>query len=269
MAARRGPEGGVSPAGGTGWRPALAVLERNLVQYRRVWWGSAFSSFVLPVMFLLSFGMGVGGYVGEIGGVPYLAWIVPGVLAATAFQMAVGECAWPVLGDFKWVRAYHGMAAAPVAVRDMLAGWFLYLLVRVGLSAVVFLAVAAAFGALRSPWALVTPLVAALLMMSVAAPMTAFSARLDTDVYFPLLFRFVVIPATLFGGVFFPVEQLAPALRAVAYATPLWHGVELCRAATLGAAPTWPVAVHVGYLAVCTLAGCWWAARNFRGRLYE
>lgn len=259
---------GVVSAGVARWRATLAVLERNLVLYRRLWWASVFSSFVLPVLFLLSIGIGVGGYVGEVGGVSYLAWIVPGVLASMAFQVVVEECTWPVLGDFKWTRAYHAMAATPVAVGDMLRGWLLYMLVRVELAAVVFLGVAAAFGALRSPWALATPLVAGLLGLAVAAPMTAFSARVETDGYFPLVFRFVVIPATLFAGVFFPVEQLAPALRAVAYATPLWHGVELCRAATLGVAPAWPVWAHVGYLAVLALAGCLWAARSFRRRLY-
>ena len=53
---------------------------------------------------------------------------------------------------------------------------------------------------------------------------------------FALLFRFVVIPMTLFAGVFFPVEQLPAPARWLAYVSPLWHGVELCRAATLGTA---------------------------------
>ncbi len=269
MAVSGAGPGGVSPGGGAGPRGTLAVLERNLALYRRLWWASVFSSFGLPVMFLLSIGIGVGGYVGEIGGVPYVVWIVPGMLASMALQIAVGECTYPVLGDFKWVRAYHAMAVTPVAVGDMLRGWLLYLLVRVELAVVVFLGVAAAFGALRSPWAVVTPLVAGLVTLAVAAPTTAFSAGLENDTFFPLLFRFVVLPAALFAGVFFPVEQLAPVLRVAAYATPLWHGVELCRAATLGGAPAWPVPAHVGYLALWALAGCWWAVRNFRGRLYE
>ena len=45
----------------------------------------------------------------------------------------------------------------------MIAGWLLYILFRVEIAAVVFLVVSAAFGALHSPWALVTPLIAALL----------------------------------------------------------------------------------------------------------
>ena len=247
--------------------PTVAVLERHLTLYKRLWRASLFSSFVLPVLFLASIGLGVGGYVGSVQGVPYVAWIVPGVLASTAFQMAVGECTYSVVGDFKWTRGLHAMFATRVSVRDMIGGWLLYIVFRVEVAVVVFLVIVASFGVLRSPWAVATPLVAALLTVAVAAPVTAFSATIDHDSYFALLFRFVMIPSTLFAGVFFPVEQLPGLVRPLAYASPLWHGVELCRAATLGSAPPWPVWLHVGYLVVFAGVGLWWAGRAFRKRL--
>ncbi|MFI7535294.1 ABC transporter permease [Streptosporangium sp. NPDC049376] len=247
----------------------MAVFERHLCLYRRVWRASVLSSFVVPVLFLVSFGVGVGRYVGEVGGVGYLAWIAPGVMASTAFQMAVGDSTYPVLGDFKWVRGFHAMRATPVGVRDMVAGGLLYVVLRVESAVVVFLVVAGVFGALRSPWVVVTPVVAALLAVAVAAPVTGFSASIDHDSYFALLFRFVMIPSALFGGVFFPVEQLPPVVRPLAYASPLWHGVELCRAATLGAAPPWPVGWHVGVLLVFAGAGVVWAVRAFGRRLRD
>lgn len=249
--------------------PTVAVLERHLTLYKRLWRASLFSSFVLPTLFLASIGLGVGGYVGTVQGVPYVAWIVPGVLASTAFQMAVGECTYSVLGEFKWTRGAHAMYATRVSVRDMIGGWLLYIVFRIEVAVVVFLAIVAAFGVLDSPWALVTPLVAGLLALAVAAPVTAFSATIDHDSYFALLFRFVMIPSTLFAGVFFPVEQLPAVVRPLAYASPLWHGVALCRAATMGAAPPWPWWAHVGYLVVFALAGMWWAGRAFRRRLQD
>ena len=249
--------------------PTLAVLERHLTLYKRLWRASLFSSFVLPVLFLASIGLGVGGYVGLVGGVPYVEWIVPGVLASTAFQMAVGESTYGVLGEFKWTRAAHAMYATRVSVRDMIAGRLLYLVIRIQIAVVVFLAVVGLFGVLSSPWALVTPLVAAVLTVAVAAPVTAFSATIDHDSYFALLFRFVMIPSTLFAGVFFPVEQLPGLVRPLAYLSPLWHGVELCRAATLGTAPPWPVWGHVLYLVAFAAMGVWWADRAFGKRLQD
>ncbi|MEV7967708.1 ABC transporter permease [Sphaerisporangium sp. NPDC088356] len=247
----------------------LAVLERSLILYRRLWRASVFSSFVLPVMFLVSIGVGVGGHVGLIGGVDYLSWIVPGVLASTAFQMSVGECTYPVLGDFKWVRAYHAMRATPVEPGDMVLGWLLYILFRVEFAVVVFLAITALFGALHSPWAVVTPLVCALVALAAAAPTMAFAATIEHDSYFALLFRFVLIPSTLFAGVFFPVERLPALARPLAYLSPLWHGVELDRAATLGTAPPWPIAAHLAYLVVFAAAGAALAVHAFRKRLQD
>jgi Nod factor-specific ABC transporter NodJ protein len=249
--------------------PTVAVLERNLALYRRLWRASAFSSFILPVLFLVSIGVGVGGYVGTIGGVDYLAWIVPGVMASTAFQMAIGESTYSVLGDFKWVRAYHAMRATPVEVRDMVSGWLLYILIRVEIAAIVFLGITALFGALRSPWAVLTPVIAALVAMSAAAPLIAFAASIEHDSYFALLFRFVMIPSTLFAGVFFPVDQLPQLVRPLAYVSPLWHGVELSRAATLGVAAPWPIWAHAGYLLLCCAAGLTWAIAAFRKRLQD
>lgn len=249
--------------------PTVAVLERHLTLYRRLWQASVFSSFVLPVLFLLSIGIGVGGYVGSVEGVGYLSWIVPGVLASTAFQIAVGESTYSVLGDFKWVRAYHAMRATPVEPADMVRGQLLYLVFRVTAAVVAFLVVVVFFGGVHSPWALVTVPVCALLTVAVAAPVTAFAAAIDHDSYFSLLFRFVVIPSTLFAGVFFPVGQLVVGLRVLAYVSPLWHAVELCRAATLGRAPAWPVVAHVGYLLLWSAAGLFLAVRAFRRRLED
>jgi lipooligosaccharide transport system permease protein len=247
----------------------IAVFNRAMVAYRRLWQASVFSSFILPVLFVISIGIGVGGYVGDVDGVPYLDWIVPGVLASTAFQMAVGESTFPVLGDFKWTRGYHAIRATPVRVFDMIAGYQLYIAFRVVIAAVVFLGVSAAFGAVHSPWVLATPIVCALLGLAVSAPTSAFSASIENDSYFALLFRFVVIPSTLFAGVFFPVSQLPELLRPLAYASPLWHAVELCRAATLGVAPPWPIAAHVAYLLVWGVLGMWLAQRAFRRRLSD
>ncbi|GAB1818490.1 ABC transporter permease [Herbidospora sp. RD11066] len=246
---------------------AVAVLERHLTLYRRLFWASAFSSFLLPVLFLVSIGLGVGGYVGDLDGVTYLQWIVPGVMASTAFQMALGETTFPVLGDFKWTRGYHAMRATPVRIGDMIAGQVLFLMVRVLPQTVVFLLVVLLFGGLRSWWSVVTPLVCAAVVVASALPVMGYASRIDNDGYFALLFRFVMIPMTLFAGVFFPVDQLPVAAQWLAWVSPLWHGVELCRSATLGVAPPWPIWAHVLCLVAWSAGGAWFAMRGFARRL--
>jgi lipooligosaccharide transport system permease protein len=86
---------------------------------------------------------------------------------------------------------------------------------------------------------------------------------------FALIFRFGVIPMTLFAGVFFPVSALPLAVRWIAYASPLWHAVELCRAATLGIPAVGSVALHVAYLALWVVGGYALARWRFNRRLQD
>lgn len=250
--------------------PTLAVLEFNLVGYRRTWRGSMLSSFVLPVLFVLGFGLGVGRYVdagGQLGNVSYLDYIVPGMIASTALQVAFGESSWPVLSKFMWIRTYHAMVAAPLRMVDILAGDLMFLTLRVLSTTAVFLGVTALFGAVSSLWALIVVPVCGLLGLAVAAPIFAYAARVEVDSYFPLLQRFAIIPMTLFAGVFFPITALPVGLRVLAYASPLWHAVVICRDATFGVMHLWPTVWHLAYLALWAGGGFWLALRAYRRRL--
>ena len=251
--------------------PTVAAFEHRLVAYRRTWRGSVLSSFLLPVLFLLAMGVTVGGYVDRGGalGVPYLDYIAPGLLASTALQVAVGESTFPVFDGFAWTRTYFSIKATPARVGDMIAGHVAYVLMRVVMAAVGFLVVMALFGAVHSPWAPAALGAALLTGFATATPVFAYSATIKTDGLFAVLFRFAVVPMTLFAGVFFPVSALPLAARVLAYVSPLWHGVELTRAATLGTPTAWGVWVHVGYLALWGVAGYALTTYCFRRRLAE
>ncbi|MGC5020826.1 ABC transporter permease [Micromonospora sp. DT47] len=248
--------------------PALAVLAHYLTGYRRTWRAGIFSSFLLPTLTVVGFGLGVGAYVDQgVDGVRYLDWIVPGLIASTALQVAVGEATWPVFSNFQWIKTYFAQGAAPLRVGDIVAGHLAFVLFRVLATSAAFLLVTGLFGALRTGWAVATLPVVALLCLAVAAPTFAYAAAVTSDSWLAMLFRFAVIPMSLFAGVFFPVESLPGALRWLAYATPLWHAVDLCRAATLGTAPQWSALGHLAYLAAWAAAGWLLAVRVFRRRL--
>jgi lipooligosaccharide transport system permease protein len=250
----------------------FAALEYHLVSYRRTWRSSVLGSFALPAMFLVAMGVTVGGYVDARAtaiGVPYLDYIGPGLLASTALQVAVGEATWPVFSSFNWIRSYHAMRATPLTIGAIVRGHLLYLVLRILLAATAFLLVLLPFGALHSWWALTTPVAAVLVGLAFAAPCFGFAAAVDNDGYFAVLFRLVVVPMSLFAGVFFPVDGLPWPARALAYASPLWHGVELCRAATLGTATAWGAPVHAAILLAWIAAGYAVAVRGFTRRLAD
>ena len=80
--------------------------------------------------------------------------------------------------------------------------------------------------------------------------MAAFSVSLEGDDHgrLPAVFRFLLLPIFLFSGTFFPVDRLPDWLEPMAWATPLWHGVELCRDLTTGNVDALLAVVHVVYL---------------------
>jgi lipooligosaccharide transport system permease protein len=245
------------------------VLGYLLVGARRTWRGQVLSSFVQPLLILLGMGLTVGGFVDRGGalGVPYLDYIAPGLLASTVAQIAVAESMWPVMGAFMWHRSYHSMIATPLRPVDILRGQSAFLLLRTGLPAASFLLVMTLLGAVHSPWGLTVLPACALLTAAMSGPVLAYTASITSDNMFALLFRFAIIPMTLFAGVFFPVSALPLAVRWAAYASPLWHAVELCRYATLGQPSALPVAAHVGYLAAWAAIGYELARRRFIKRL--
>jgi lipooligosaccharide transport system permease protein len=189
------------------------------------------------------------------------------LLAATAMQVAVGESTWPVLGSIKWWKRYHAMLATPLRVRDVLLGHLGFMLTRVVMTTAVYFAVMAAFGTVPHGYSVLALPAAVLTGMAFAVPVAAFAALQETDVGFSSLFRFGVVPMFLFSGTFFPISQLPAGLRPLAWVTPLWHGVDLCRSIDLGTARAWLTVVHVGYLAALIAVGVVLAQRSYARRL--
>jgi lipooligosaccharide transport system permease protein len=241
-------------------------------QFKRTWRGTWASTVLTPLGFLAAMGLGLGSIVdtgsgaASLGGVDYLDFIAPGLLAASIMQQASFESSYPVLGAIKWAKQYHAQLATPLRVRDALAGHLIWVAVRLSISAVVFLVVMGLFGTLHSWWAVLCLPAAVLTGMAFAPGIFGYAATLETDSGFSLLFRFAIMPMFLFSGTFFPISQLPDWLEPLAYVVPLWHGVELCRDLDLGTVG-WADLGHVAYLALWVAGGFAVALRTFRRRL--
>jgi lipooligosaccharide transport system permease protein len=250
---------------------ALRPLEFFFTQYRRVWRGTAVTSVITPVVYLLALGVGLGVFVDRSaqleGGISFLEFVAPGLLAGTAMQLATFEAAFPVFAAIKWDRQYHAMLATPLRVTDIVVGHQAYFALRLLSTSAIYLVVITAFGAVNSLWGILAIPVGMLVGLAFSCPLAAWAAHTETEVSFIAIFRFVVLPMFLFSGTFFPVEELPAPLEVIAYFTPLYHGVELCRSLTLGTVELLPALGNLAFLLAFIGAGLAAAHMTYRRRL--
>ena len=259
--------------GALSWR----ALRFWCFRWSRTWRSTLAGNVVYPLVYLAAIGIGLGHLVnhhlaaehgaGTIGGVSYLAFVTPGILAASMMQIAVHEATYPVMGAMRWDYAYLGQLASPLRIGDIVIGHLGFIGVRALFASSFFLIVAAGFGALSSPEAICGVPIAVVVALAFGAPVAAFAVTRDNDSAFSSIQRLGVVPLFLFSGCFFPISELPAVLRVLAMGTPLYQGVVLERACSLGTLGAPGNFAHAAYLVVMAGGGFAIARHTYRRRL--
>lgn len=242
---------------------SVRVVEAELVNYKRTWRGTVISSFVNPVLFLASLGVGLGTFVDSSAadlGVPYITFVATGLIAATAMQAGASEGTFPVMAGIKWRKGFFGVITTPVGPADIIYGRTLWAAIRTTFILVVFVLIAVLFGAIELRHGLLAVAPGVLTGLAFSTTSTAFTATRENETSLSTLFRFGITPLFLFSGTFFPISQLPTYLLPIAYVTPLFHGVELVRKVALPEVDdrmvtSLPIWAHVAYLVAMTVVG--------------
>src|SRR5207244_9939109 len=149
----------------TAARPSLVLSLHAfrcwLTVYRRIWRSSIWSSVLGPLFYLGAMGLGLGTLVDKhgpvatasLGGVSYLAFVAPAILASGAMNAAMGEASYPVFGSIKWNRIYIAAQASPLRPRDIFRGHLMFMTMRIAMNAALVTVYMWAFGAIQSAWA--------------------------------------------------------------------------------------------------------------------
>lgn len=256
-------------------RGVLLYAEHQLRNMRRYGAVLLVGALGEPVLYLLAMGLGLAQLMGggmpqdALGGVSYVAFIAPALLASGALMTASVEFSYPVMGGFQWQRTYYAAQATPLSPAQIALGHLAAVSLRFVFQAAVFLLVMLAFGVVSSPWAWVQVLTATLGGLAVGAPIMAFAASLKEDKgQFATLQRLVVMPLFLFSATFYPLEALPVWLRWIGWLSPQWHAAQLGRVLSYGMVePAWLTVVHVAFLLALALGGAWLAVRIYTRRL--
>ena len=253
------------------WRAVALRIEGQWATYRRYWFANLYSSGLQPLLFLAAMGLGFGSQVADgalLPGVTYLQYIAPALLVTGTVATAVNEAGHPVLSGFKWKRDYVAVTATPITPQQLYCAQLLWIVLRLGIAAVLYGVVAALFGAWTGPGVLAALPLAVFTGAACAAPTMAFAAVTRGEGHaFVALNRFVVLPMTLFAGTFFPVDRLPEYCLPLVWLSPIWHGNELARAVTLGGVGPAAFLAHALFLLVTLVAGVVVGRQRFFRRL--
>jgi lipooligosaccharide transport system permease protein len=226
-----------------------------------------FPPLVEALLYLFAIGLGIGTYVKEIEGIPYVNFIAPAILAIAVMNSAFFECTYGSYVRMYYQKSFDAMIATPLSIEDVIAGELLWGATRSVIYVVIMLPVLAVFGVISLPLALLAVPVAfvgGLMFAGIAMCFTSISPGIDTLNYPAFLF---ITPMALFSGTFFPLTLMPAFLQYIALTVlPLTHVVAIMRMLTLPAL-SWMIFAHIAWIAVVTALCCLLSINLMRRRL--
>lgn len=271
------------------WQGSLKIVDvaraRNLawmhVAEARVrgmlkWWTSiAAFSLGNPVLYLFSVGIGIGALVDanggstQLGGVSYLTFLAPALLASAALASFQEEMSFPIMEGFEWDKSFFAMNSTPINGSDIVNGIVASSVLKTAVTVGIYEAVLLAFGAIDLSVALPMYFSALITGIAFGAVMMAVTSYIkNDDGFFAIIGRFVIAPMVMFSGTYYPLESMPFYLQWVGWISPLWHGTDLGRVISYGSPQQgWIVISHWLYLATWLVVGLTLAYRQVSKRL--
>jgi lipooligosaccharide transport system permease protein len=216
------------------FRRLYGVWYRHFRVYTRNLASNGLPPFLEPVIFLVGIGVGLGKYVVSLDGMPYLLFLATALPITSSMFTAAYECTFGTFIRLEFEKAYDGMLAAPVTVRDLFVGELLWAGTKGWFFSAAVVAVMACFGTAPMPGSLLSPLVGCLTGMMFGALSLYVTSFVRNINHFNFYFTGFLSPMFFFSGTVFPIRSLPQALRPVAELFPLTHSVRLARALSLG-----------------------------------
>lgn len=260
----------VDPAKPARWGAFYVAFARGRESFK--WWAPMLAYGIgHPALYLMSIGIGLGSLVsknmGLVDGVNYLTFLAPALLIASALQAAVDETSFVVLQGFSWEKGFYAMNQTAINGYQIASGLMLYAAFRVFFNSLIYAVFLVLFGAMD--WADI-PGQMFLAMFAGLAFGFCFLAyasfiKEQSDLLI-LIMRLIVAPMFMFSGTFYELEKMPEFVQNIAWASPLWHGVELARSWSYGSPDQYTLA-HFLFLAGITVLGAAFAYPQFKRRL--
>jgi len=224
------------------------VWQRDFDVFMKTLRVNFFPPLLEPIFYLAALGYGLGTFVQEIQGVPYIQYIAPALIAISMMNSSFFECTYGSFVRMYYQKTFDAIIATPISIEEVIAGEMLWGATRSLISSSIVLSVIGVFSLIArilgaspayvlitNPLILLIPIIAllsGLLFSAIAMCFTALAPNIDFFNYPAFL---LITPMFLVSGTFFPLYALPWAIQVIALAVlPLTHAVNLTRGLFFG-----------------------------------
>jgi lipooligosaccharide transport system permease protein len=253
-------------------RHFIRVWQRNLTVYRQSWKISFIPPLLEPLFYLLAFGLGLSVLVGNIRyqgqEISYVRFIAPALIAITVMNNAFFENTYASFVRMYYHKTFDAMMATPLTVEEIITGEIIWGATKAVIATAIMMAVISCFGLIQYPEGLLLLPLAFLGGLAFGAAGMVCTAVTPSIELFNLPVFLFITPMFLFGGTFFPIENLPLWAQKTALLLPLTHLADLARAFANGRIDAM-VLPGIAYLAAFSAAAFPLAIRKMRRHLIK
>lgn len=245
------------------WRGVGAIYKFEMHRFRRTLWTGLAVPVITTVLYFIVFGSAIGSRMTEINGIPYGAFIVPGLMMLSLFTESIFNASFGIHMP-RFTGTIYEILSAPLSAFETVLGYVGAAATKAIIVALVIFATAHLF----VPVIVLHPVLMMLYLALVALTFCMFgfiigvwAKGFEQLQVIPLL---VVTPLTFLGGAFYSIDMLAEPWRSVTLFNPVVYLINGFRWTFFGTADvSFGLALAATFaFALACMAGIWWIFRT-------
>lgn len=242
----------------------MTIVRREVNRILRIWGQTLVPPAITMTLYFLIFGGLIGSRVGEMDGIRYMDFIVPGLVMMSVIQNSYGNISSSFFGA-KFGRHIEELLVSPMPTWVILGGYVTGAVLRGLMVGAIVLVIAMLFTQVRIPHPLVTltTILLGATIFALAGFVNAVYAKKFDDI--AIVPTFILTPLTYLGGVFYSVKLLPGWAESATHLNPVFYMVNAFRYGLLGVSdvPLWVAyALMLGFVAALGSLGLWLLKRG-------
>ncbi len=213
------------------------VWVRNAQVFIALWKFNFLPALAEPLLFIFVMGLGIGSYIKEIEGVPYLDFVAAGILGSAAIMQATFECTYGSFFRMRIQNTFEGIISTPVSADEVGLAEITWGAARGMVNATLVFFILLVMGVFHRWQVVFLPALMFLAAFNFAAIALLVTSRIAQMEYFRFYFAGFVLPAQFLCGTFFPISRFPEAIQIFAWAIPFTSYIDISRSLMLDRPP--------------------------------